>query len=301
MKNVTTKILILILFNILFSSCTEKSTIYLNGEKHLNSMELDYGVSLVLPRDFKKAKSFVGIQAANQGGSIEIKMENDFEKLKSTYSEKSIKSKNGKLYRLQPVSYSDFNESFYVEYYDTPQKRYRQVLVISKEEKVYHIKSFHRGRPNHPLSNTIRMALMTTHIGRFVEVGQPFSKAYYTSFDEIIYTRDNVFPTNSPDSLVVTVESGVKTEIKNANVKSFLKSRINNICKGCENIQKNELENGYILKCTARSLKKNALGLMFVNNNNKDNDYILITCVGNEKADLKEVGHIMKSKFISIK
>ena len=298
MKYFRTKLIILVLLSAFLNSCTETSTININGEKHAHSLELDYGVSIVPPEGFKKAKSYIGIQAPNQGGSIELVMETDFEKLKNAYSKESIKSKKGKLYRHQPVIYSDNENAFYVEFYDTTQKRYRQVLVISIEERVYHIKSFHRGKPNHSLSNVMRMALMTTHIGEYYEKGQPFSKTFIADLNKFRYTRDNKFPTQSPDSLVVTVEYLANSEIKNNNTKVFLKNRVNSICEGCLNILRDELENGYILKCPARSSSKSVLGILVVSDQGRNT---LIECVGNEKTDLKEIGNLMISKFLYVR
>ena len=102
----------------LLSSCTDTSIIHLNKKKQLYAIDLDYGVSIVPPSDFKRAKSFVGFQAPNRAGSIEVTMESNFEKLKDKYTKESIEARNGKVYRIQPVKYGESENAFYVEFYD---------------------------------------------------------------------------------------------------------------------------------------------------------------------------------------
>ena len=291
---------ILCIFSLLLiiSSCTKTSLIKMNPKKNIYSEEVGFGISMQPPNTFKKAKSYIGFQDPQKMGSIALEMEDDYEQIKISYSKENIDSRGGAIYRFQPVSYAGNENAFYIEFYDKPQKRYRQVLVISQDEKVYHIKGFHRGKPNNPLSNKIRMAILTTHIGEFQKEEKPFSKVFFTDdFQNFRYTRDNKYPTEEPDSMVVNVLTLDKGELQKYNQRDYLERKINAITNGETSNSKEPLENGTIFKCISKTEKKHVLGLLLVSD---QNEATLIECIGNEKTNLKEVSNYMLSQFITI-
>jgi hypothetical protein len=273
--------------------------ITINSEKNIYNEEIGFGVSIQPPITFKKAKSFLGFQAPNKMGSISLEMDETYEQLKAAYSEESIDAREGKLYRNQPVSYAGNKDAFYVEFYDKPQKRYRLVLVIKKEKKTYHLKCFHRGKADHPLSNKIRISLLTTHIGDFQNEEKPFSKVFLEDLENITYkyTRDNKLPTEEPDSLIVLIRSLEKGVIQKYKERDFLEQKVNSITNCKTSTSTEPLENGQIFKCISRTESKHVLGILLVLDNNEST---LIQCIGNEKTDLREISNIMLSQFVSI-
>lgn len=283
---------------LLFSSCTDSTPIILQTEKSPYAKILEYGVSMRPPEKFKKAKSYIGYQAPNQAGSIELVLESDYQELVNKYAPETIKRRNGKIDKHQPVIYGDNENAFYIEYYDKPQRRYRQALVIAQNDKVYHIKSFYRGPKVDFQTEEMRRAILSTTIGEFKEGGKPFSKVFLKdlSGDKIIYTRDNKFPTEKADSLVVTVENIGNIKDKGIDPKTYIRERLSAFGQNVENILRDPLANGYILKCTVRSDTQNVLGILMV----AEEENVFIECVGNKKADLKEVGNIMISQFVTM-
>lgn len=281
----------------LFIACIESSEIKYNMKKGSNATDLDYGVSIKVPSSFKKAKSYVGVQAPRQEGSIELVIESDYQQLVQNYSKENLKARNKKLYRLQPVIYGDNENAFYVEFHDKPQKRYRQALIIETKGKVYHVKAFHRGPPEHTLSTTMRQALMSVHIAEYEEKGLPFSEVIVLhDFNKYMYTRDNKYPTEEPDELLVTVENLGKS-ISSPNVNSYLMDKVNSICEGAEYVSKEKITNGSILKCRAICETKSVQGIFILSN---EGEQILILCEGNEKTNLNEITSLMLSKFMTL-
>ncbi len=292
--------MIVLALGMILNSCVDSSTLHIDVKKHSVATDLEYGVSIVSPRDFKKAKSYIGIQAPKRAGSIELVIEEDFESLKHKYSKETIKAQRGKLYKHQPVQYGEYHDAFYVEYHDKPQKRYRQVLVISKDEVVYHVKAFHRAKPDHPLTNEIRKSLSTVHIGDFIDKGMSFSEAFIIDLNQVMYTRDNKNPTEEKDSLVVLVSTITKPRINLTNAKSFLKNRIKKNCEeceGCEDVRRDKLVNGHMFKCSGRSSSKSVAAILMMD---KGNERILIESIGNEDAEVEEVADNMRSKFLTV-
>ncbi len=284
---------------ILFTACTDTRPINLQTDKGHFNEDLEYGVSMRPPQNFKKAKSYVGFQAPRQAGSIELVMEDDYQELVNKYSPETMKLRNSKLDKHQPVAYGENENAFYVEYFDKPQKRYRQALVIAQNEKVYHIKSFYRGPLVEFQTQEIRDAILSTHIGEFREGGKPFSNIFLADLntDKIIYTRDNKYPTEEPDSLVVSVENVDNLKLKGMEPKAYIKKRVAEYGPKIEYVLRDPLDNGYILKCTNRSDSLNVLGILMVS---EEENHMYIECVGNKKVDLKEVGNIMISQFVTM-
>jgi len=295
-KNFLYPIAILLLV-IAFLSCTETEPIYLEYKKGPNNEELDYGVSLKPPARFNKGKSFIGYQAPGYAGSIELVMEPDFEAVRKRYSVDALESRNGKIFRYQPVVYNDNNKAFYVEYLDKPQKRYRQALVLSFQDRVYHLKSFHRGKPDNPLSREIRTALMSVYIDDFSVKGKPFSKMFFDKQSRITYTRDNKFPTEEPDSLVSRFEILNKEQLQGLSAKAFLQKRVREICEGCDYVKREDLKNGVFLECNTSCDSKKIIAMLV---GDDESFYNLFICEGNEKTDIKETSTLLKSQLLSM-
>tara|TARA_R110000737_G_C14572165_1_gene484248 strand:- start:262 stop:1077 length:816 start_codon:yes stop_codon:yes gene_type:complete len=270
----------------------------MHPKENIYSEEMGFGVSMQPPSTFKRAKSYLGFQAPHKMGSISLEMNETYEQIKIMYSKENIDSRGGVLHRYQPVSYNGNTDAFYVEFYDNPQKRYRQVLVISEDDKVYHIKGFHRGKPNNPLSNKIRMALLTTNIGEYKKEEKPFSKVFFADdLEHFKYTRDNKYPTEEADSMVVYVTTLAVGELESYNERDYLERIVKAITNGETSNSREQLENGIIFKCTSITDTKHVLGILLVAD---QSEATLIECIGNEKANLKEVSNYMLSQVVSI-
>ena len=291
-------ILLFLTLSFMISSCTKTTMIKMNPQTNIYNEEIGFGVSIQPPSAFKRAKSYLGFQAPHKMGSISLEMDEDYEQIKTEYSKKNIDLRGGAIYRNQPVSYRGNEDAFYIEFYDKPQKRYRQVLVINQDNRVYHIKGFHRGKPDNPLSNKIRKAILTTNIGEYQKEEKPFSKVFFADdLEHFRYTRDNKYPTEEADSMVVNVITIENDELERYNLQDYLESKIKFITNGETSNSSEPLENGTIFKCVSKTETKHVLGILLVSD---QNEATLIECIGNEKSNLKEVSNYMLSQIVTI-
>jgi len=296
--------ILLACLSIIATSCKKTSPLILSSEKGLYNEEIGYGLSIQPPISFKRATSYNGFQAPNKLGSISLNVAENFDFIKEHYSIDAIEDRDGSIYRHQAVQYGSDKTGLYVEYYDNPQKRYRQELFIVSGEKVYHIKGFHRLRPNAQESNEIRRAIQTAHIdprvdiSEFRKVEKPFSKIFLADLENVHYTRDNKYPTEEPDSMLVKVGNITQADYNKYDIIGYLKEEVTKITKTKVKTSTKRLSNGMLYKCTSKSEDKSALFVIMTSDESAD--ATLIKCIGNEKADLKKTSIHILSEFMAI-
>lgn len=290
--------LLLFCFAILnITRCQETSLLNLVGEKGIYDTEIGYGVSMRVSLSYKKAKSYIGYQIPLKMGSISIELEPDFDAIKHYYKASSISAREGKIYRDQPVIYNNHSNALYVEYYDSPQKRYRLILIIKQEDRTYVIKGFHRGRPEHLLTEELRKAILTTSIGSFKNQEKEFSKVFINDVNSFNYTRDNKYPTEEPDAIVVTVTNFQKGEIQTNDHIKYLENRISSITDSDVVNSNEKLTNGMLYRCLSTNNNQRVMGILLTSNKG---DNIIVECVGNEKADIVAVSNLILSQMTSV-
>jgi len=263
--------ILLACLSIIATSCKKTSPLILSSEKGLYNEEIGYGLSIQPPISFKRATSYNGFQAPNKLGSISLNVAENFDFIKEHYSIDAIEDRDGSIYRHQAVQYGSDKTGLYVEYYDNPQKRYRQELFIVSGEKVY---------------------------SEFRKVEKPFSKIFLADLENVHYTRDNKYPTEEPDSMLVKVGNITQADYNKYDIIGYLKEEVTKITKTKVKTSTKRLSNGMLYKCTSKSEDKSALFVIMTSDESAD--ATLIKCIGNEKADLKKTSIHILSEFMAI-
>lgn len=297
MQEYSIKIVFFFFSILIITSCKKTSTIELSGKKDIYATDVGYGVSMMIPLSYKKAKSYVGYQVPLKMGSISIELEQDFDAIKHYYQASYIAARDGNIYRDQPVKYNGHSNALYVEYYDNPQKRYRLILIINQSDRTYVIKGFHRGHPEHLLTDEMRKAILTTSLGIFKNQEKEFSKVVQNGLFHSIFTRDNKYPTEELDEVVVKVITLQKDEIHKSEHIKYLENRIKAITNSDAVNSNEKLTNGMLYKCLSTNNSQRVMGILLTSDNG---DNIIVECVGNEKADIVAVSNLMLSQMTSV-
>lgn len=297
MQEYSIKIIVILFSLLMITSCKKTSIIELSGKKDKYAIDVGYGVSMMMPLSYKKAKSYVGYQVPLKMGSISIELEQDFDAIKHYYTGTSISARDGSIYREQPVIYNGHPNAFYVEYYDNPQKRYRLILIIKQSDRTYVIKGFHRGQPEHSLTDEMRKAILTTSLGIFENQEKEFSKVVQNGLFHSIYTRDNKYPTDESDEVIVKVITLQKDEIHKSDHIKYLENRIKSITNSDVVNSNEKLTNGMLYRCLSTNNNQRVMGILLTSDKG---DSIIVECVGNEKADIVAVSNLMLSQMTSV-
>jgi len=291
MKNVVLYLMIIISVG----SCVERSPIQLSAAKDSKAVAISNGVFLTPALQMERAKSYNGLQALNGIGSIELRTNQNFEELLKYYSPEQIKYRDGKLLRHQPVSYDSTTSGLYVEYLDKTYNRRRLVLLLQNEEHNYLLKAFHNEDSPKGVSNKFRSTLQSVYIGKFTKYEEPFSKVHLYDLTAMYRSRDNLFPTEEPDSLYLKIADVPSVQPSPLSMQKVLRPIISEYTDQPYGIKYEEMTKGRIAFVTIDDNDTKAVIMLIAEDVGSG---LVVVGYGNELVSLPEVTSLVKSKFL---
>jgi len=276
-------------------SCIERTPLQLSAIKDINATVISNGVSVKRALKMERAKSYNGLQAVYEVGSIELRSDQDYDELVDYYSPEQVDYRNGKLLRHQPVYYDSTTTGLYVEYTDKTYKRRRMALLLKNSDHNYLLKAWHNEKKDSGVSNKFRSTLHSVHIGEYTEYDKPFSKMHLFDLTAIHRSRDNLFPTEEADSLYIKVSDVPKVKPTTSDMQAILAPVISEYTDIPQYTRYEDMVNGKLASVTIDDDNTKAFIMLIAE---EVGSGLLVVGYGNEKVSLPEVTSLVKSKFL---
>ncbi len=297
-----TQLLLLFAFFLCCSSCNmvDSSEISVEGKKVEDAKHLGQGVWMKIPSKYRKAESYDGYQAPQYHSSLSVKTSQEsLDRLLKVYEEKNLKAQKCRLLELRPVVFEEEHEGYYVVVQDFRKKTIRHLLAVKIGETLYKIKGFYFKELEDQYETYVRNALLSSHIGEVQQEEERFKFASFIDLETVVLTTDGKFPTESPDSLYLSLRS-----FDNVGAVDPFEIIRNELQKHVEidmrkvNTVIDPLQNGKIYINQGKDDSKACLVMFVSADNNKGSLY---TLYGERSIDLKELKRYLKRSFTEIK
>lgn len=283
-----------------FTSCRGyiEDQIIISPGKTEDSSHLGYGVWLEIPKGYKRVDAYDGFQTANMYSSISIKMdEKTIDQIREAYNPEKLSKMNLELIELSSVYYSGNENGLLTVVLDKRKKIIRYLMSIQFNDKTYKIKGFCFERVKEKYDQAIRKSFESIYIGEFVEKQELFKMAKLLSLDEVIYTKDGIYPTETPDKAVIEVKNF--TSLKGVLASGLIQSELQKLTGESNTSYTSEgLSNGKFYYSKAETDTKKVYVALMVN---EKNEGVLLKCYGNQKSDIDEFEKYVRGKLIKIK
>lgn len=195
-------------------SCVNKKDLKLDLTKLPEQTHLGDGFWVKPLPDFNQARSYLGFQAPGYSASISIKKDyNDLEYYIARYNGREGAFGAKKLLDKRNVIVEGEKKGIMVRFMD-PKNIYRIRMVLEVEDKLYKISAFYRAGYEDKYEDQIMDAFESLSFGGYEKPTErpdgelQLAKVLVDPY-RMIYTRDNKFPTESFDELVLE-ESVIK-------------------------------------------------------------------------------------------
>ncbi len=287
-----------------FTSCSpdiKSELIELSPVKFPESQHIGQGVWLIIPSGYGRAESYEGFQANDKSSSISVKIDrHSISEMKKIFDEKKLKRSHVELLELHPVNFGDLQDAFFSVVKDKRKKTIRYLLCVNVNGLTYNIKAFCFAGNYERDDPKLRKALFSSYIGDRIEKKALFEIANFNVNEEkdisMVYTKDGVYPTKSPDSSYIEVKQLESpnsefdwrvvqealfslTGVKTMNIKPYLVGR------------------GVILEGKVIGEKHKAY-VALISPDPSKKERTLVKCWGNSESDLSEFKKFVSNNFI---
>lgn len=298
------KCFLLSLFAILIiSSCgdgVDRKPIGLNPKKYSNSKHLGNGVWLLIPKGFHEARSYDGFQSG--WSSISLQIEHvPLWKAQQAFDPKVLKARRTKLLEMHPVKFGEIDSAFFAVVHDMRKKTVRYLLSVNDGQRTYNIKAFCLQRNEEKWDKALKQSLLSTYIGAYKTEEPLFKLASFEEENEMIFTKDGAFPTQSEDESVVRIRMMAKENgfLTSKDLHNFVENELKKLSGKTKNkISTEYLSNGTFTKGIAMGEHVNAYiaVLKF-----KEGETVIFIATGNKKQDVQEFEDYIKKNFMEYK
>lgn len=275
-----------------------RNQITLSPQKRSEKSHLGKGVWLNVPKGYKKAKSYDGYQAKGMNSSISVRLhEKTSDELKRSYDSRNLKKRNLKLIELSDVTYGESGKGFLSVVHDKPKNLLRYLLSISYNGATYNITSFCPESRKSSYDPAIRKSLSSVYIGDLVKT-ELFQLATITGPNEILYTKDGKYPTESEDGAVA--EWTVMKSLDGIYLMGFVEKELKKIAKDARpRTGYHNLENGKFYFSKGTSEQENKKVFVALVAPNQEEGGVLVKCHGNINASLEEFETYARRQLIT--
>lgn len=275
-----------------------RNQITLSPQKSSKKSHLGKGVWLNVPKGYKKAKSYDGYQARGMNSSISVRLhEKNSDELKKSYDPKNLKKRGLKLIELSDVAYGESGKGFLSVVHDKPKNLLRYLLSISYNGATYNITSFCPESRKSSYDPAIRKSLGSVYIGDLVET-ELFQLATITGPDEIIYTKDGKYPTESEDGAMAAWT--VMKSLDGMYLMGFVEKELKKIAKDARpRTGYQNLENGKFYFSRGASAQEDKKVFVALLAPEQEEGGVLVKCYGNSKASLEELETYVRKQLIT--
>lgn len=271
--------------------------IVIDPNKYRYSVHLGAGVWLLVPDGYKKAASYDGYQANNSESSISVKTsDKSSEELKKAYDPKLLRKRDMELIELSEVKYGEKGTGFFSVVHDKKNKLLRYFLSISKDGRTYNITSFCAEGAKGTYDRLIRWSLKNVFIGESKEEEELFKFAKLISSNEVAYSKDGKYPTESADNALAEWKDMSASDLDGALGSTLVEIELGKLVKKSRHmVEFAPLTNGMYYHGKAVSKNRKAYVALFVN---EKKEGILVKCYGNEKSDLAEFERYVEGQLL---
>lgn len=298
------KCFVLSLLSILIlSSCgdgVDRKPIELNPKKYSNSKHLGNGVWLLVPKGFHEARSYDGFQSG--WSSISLQIENvPLWKAKQAFDPKILKARRTKLLEMHPVKFGEIDSAFFAVVHDMRKKTVRYLLSVNDGQRTYNIKAFCMQGNEEKWDKALKESLLSTYIGTYKTEEPLFKLASFREENEMIFTKDGVFPTQSEEESVIRIQMMPKENafLTSKDLHNFVKNKLKKLSGNTKNkITTEYLSNGTFTKGVSIGEHENAyIAILQL----KEGETFIYTATGNKKQDIQEFEDYIKTNFMEYK
>lgn len=189
-------------------ACRNKlNDIQLIQTKEEGSQHLGYGVWILVPDGYQRAKTYSGFQSEDGRSSIHVEINPaSFDELKISFEPKKLKEQRTTLIQMRGVNYNHNTRAFFATVEDERKKTIRYLLAIDQNDTVYAIQAFCYKSFFEEYNLKIKGALFSVFIGEFQEKTELFLLANLVELNHLIFTRDGLYPTKSTDQSEVEIK-----------------------------------------------------------------------------------------------
>ncbi len=280
-----------------FTACERytQRQIIISSVKKEDSQHLGNGVWMVIPDSYKKANSYNGFQAITRQSSISLDMNRkSIDEVKKAYAPGHLKEVNMALLELSTVHYGGNENGVFLVIHDKSKKVIRYLLSIAINDRTYNIKAFCLERRKDRYDPEIRKSLESIYIGDYKEKEKLFKLAKLESLTELFFTKDGVYPTNSPDNAVIKTKK--MTSFEGILESGLIKSELQKITgKNSNSWGVETLSNGKFFFGTSESENKKGFVALLVN---QKQEALLVSCSGNQNSSLIEFERYVRETLI---
>ena len=216
------------------------------------------------------------------------------EELNQAFDPEILEKRRIELIELSSVSYGSQENGFLSVVHNKKKNTISYLLAINENGRVYNIKAFCFYPVKEKYDSKIRNCLENVYIGEYEEAEQPFKMAKIISINEMIFTRDGKYPTESNDQSVIEFK-GIES-LRSASETDLVENELQKLT----GVKKNSaavqfLSNGKYCFGSATSEDKKAYVALLVLENKEGT---LIRCYGNKNSNLDEFASFVKGKLV---
>ena len=200
-------VIFFLLISILCSCSNVGELIVLNNEitdKHLHVTE---GLWMKPSPEYEKSEKFDGFYFWNKSipSTISVKvLDLSLQNLMQSLEDDD----NLDIETIYPVKVNQKDTAVLVEYTDTKRSLEKIDLIISiaKEAKTYYITSYIPVKQNQINKDSLRASLLTVCFGEIHTKEDLYKLAKIVSKNKLVLSKDGLFPTKSPDDVLIEME-----------------------------------------------------------------------------------------------
>lgn len=191
-------------FILFFFSCGPSvETLQMSFKKTDKHEHLIDKLWMIKPLEFKSARTFNGFQGPNYEASISVKQVYDsYKNLHSTYFKDVSQPGLDLLDAIYLVNDND-TIGFLIKADFTKSKIINYDMIIASDSKLYKLNAFYPNFKKSEYEKIITSSLLNIAQGEQQVRKEFFNLASISDKRELIYTKDGLYPTKSPDSLTV--------------------------------------------------------------------------------------------------
>ncbi|MCB9271572.1 MAG: hypothetical protein H6561_18755 [Lewinellaceae bacterium] len=281
----------------LFLNCSNHQTnyIHIEPEKEESKQSLGSGVVMAIPTDYlpRNNGDFRTENKYSSIASVETSYD-DFRASRDEYDPKVMKRVNLQLMELSTVIYDGDTSGYLSVVKDNITYSIRYVLAIEHNDVLYTIKARTNAAVKELYDQKIRDAFLSVYIGSAEDNPPKFILTTLNEDGGIIYTRDQLFPTQSKEGSVISIMHMPKVNVNEAN--RIIRGQVDKL--GLSSLLldiKNEgLGNGYYYYTKIANAEVKLFIALLIE---KSGEGILISCNGKGEYDLDDFSEFVNDNF----